>query len=493
MIHGLKYIAVRIWIALFSGCVIGFLMLKLVSGLMEPTWAVLPAAVFPVAAFVIVGRLFDRVGRGQVQRLLKEASVWERAGMEIEADESFREAASVLDSYLISPVSKTKLLKALTAEKTRHCLARSEKDDDSYTFITSYLRYNAGDREAAKLWLEHILSRDDRSGAASEISDIIGANHPENKEIQLLLAQYYTAESRTDFRALQTYRYVMGIGGTIADQVTADVGDLFLKEGRADEWALGVYLKILKKKDSRRILIGGLAACRKNVRESARNRTILEQVDNILSRFDEKVIEKLQNDFRPSISFTPPLEEVGKKGESVDRLKKAAEYLIFLSRYSAKKISVATVGMWQSIRRLAAMKKARTALKWTLVIVFSTSVLVLVINTTMHISKGLFKAKDLSESQEKSTATVLEIADPFTLQVAAYLNPDDAKRFVKVLKEKGVDAYWTKAVSPKREWYQVRVSHFKTKDAAKKFGETLKQKHVIEDYYVANYKKPVSQ
>jgi cell division protein FtsN len=85
---------------------------------------------------------------------------------------------------------------------------------------------------------------------------------------------------------------------------------------------------------------------------------------------------------------------------------------------------------------------------------------------------------------------VAPITDPFTIQVAAYLKETDAKRYVEQLKENEMDAYWTRASGGGKTWYQVRVSHFKTKAEAKAFGEALKMRGVIDDYYVANYHRP---
>ena len=75
-------------------------------------------------------------------------------------------------------------------------------------------------------------------------------------------------------------------------------------------------------------------------------------------------------------------------------------------------------------------------------------------------------------------------------KVAAYLKEEDAKRYVKQLTDNGMDAYWTRASGGGKNWYQVRISHFKTKSEAKAFGETLKTRGVIDDYYVANYNRP---
>jgi len=53
-----------------------------------------------------------------------------------------------------------------------------------------------------------------------------------------------------------------------------------------------------------------------------------------------------------------------------------------------------------------------------------------------------------------------------------------------------VDVFWKKATGTKKTWYQVRVSHFPDKVSAKAYGESLKAKGIIDDFYIANYKGP---
>ena len=38
-----------------------------------------------------------------------------------------------------------------------------------------------------------------------------------------------------------------------------------------------------------------------------------------------------------------------------------------------------------------------------------------------------------------------------------------------------------------RTWYQVKVSHFSTREAAQNYGLDLKSKGLIDDFFVANY------
>jgi cell division septation protein DedD len=87
----------------------------------------------------------------------------------------------------------------------------------------------------------------------------------------------------------------------------------------------------------------------------------------------------------------------------------------------------------------------------------------------------------------KTVAEKIVVTDPFTIQVAAYLKPEDAQRFVDQLLKKELDAFWTQAKSANRTWYQVKVSHFADRKGAQKYGQELKSKGLIDDFYVANY------
>ena len=79
------------------------------------------------------------------------------------------------------------------------------------------------------------------------------------------------------------------------------------------------------------------------------------------------------------------------------------------------------------------------------------------------------------------------VRDPYTLQVAAYLKSEYALKFVDDLKQRGYDAYWTETASGGKTWYQVRIAHFPDPQSARDFGARLKQKGIVEDFYVTNY------
>ncbi len=89
--------------------------------------------------------------------------------------------------------------------------------------------------------------------------------------------------------------------------------------------------------------------------------------------------------------------------------------------------------------------------------------------------------------EEQGSAPQQESARHFTIQVAAYLKEKDAARYVKMLHEKGQDAFYTRAGKGAKTWFQVKISSFPTKTEAQAFGRKLKNKGIIDDFYVANY------
>ena len=79
----------------------------------------------------------------------------------------------------------------------------------------------------------------------------------------------------------------------------------------------------------------------------------------------------------------------------------------------------------------------------------------------------------------------------YTVQIVAAPTQTEAEETVSQLKAKGVDAYVLKSfVSGKGTYYRVRVGAFRNANEARKYGETLKQKGVVPDFFIAPYEAP---
>ena len=486
MLSFLKHIAVRIWLTVLLGGVACLWVLPSFQSRIGLQWVSLPVALILVTAFLLIGWVSTRWGLGSVERLIHEAGVFERDGMVSQAENRFRRALAVFDSFLISPLVKKQKSGALTGRVARFYLARARKTYDSEIFLVSYLQSNPQDEEVAENWIQQVESRGGLREEHQDLAYLIGSAHPKNRIIQSALARYYLMLERTDFPALQTYRQVLTADQQLSVDFLKDLAGLFLKERRADEWALAIYLKAIEENDHRHRpgILRGLAACVRWISLTERNKPLLKQAYAYLDGIDPAEIKKMSAGFRPSVPLADP--------KAVQRsIQKRASFLqttgaVLQTFY--EDVTGIPVWIYRQIRsagrRTLQSQKLRQVFAGVLLAGLAAAVVVLVVNTVGHLVKTETPvAQKIEKAPEK-------ITDPFTLQVAAYLKPAFAKKFVENLKKQGLDAYWREAISANKKWYQVRVSHFPDKKSARDLGESLKAKGIIDDYYVANFMAP---
>ena len=477
MLSFLKHIAARIWLTVLLGGVACLWVLPSIQTRIGLDWALLPVVFILAVAFVLIGWVSTRWGLGSVDRLIHEAGVFERDGMVSEAENRFRRALAVLDSFLISPLVKKQKAGALTARLARFYLARARKTYDAEMFLLSYLRSNPQDEEVAENWIQQVESLGGLREEHQDLAFVIGAALPKNRTVQSALARYYLMLERTDFPALQTYRRVLAADQQLPADFLNNLAGLFMSERRADEWALAIYLKAMEESDQRPEILRGIAACVRWISLSERNKPLLQQAYAYLEGIDAAEIKTM------SAGFKPPVPSAEEQAVQQPVEKRAS----FLQTFGAvlqtlyEDVSGLPVWVYRQIRSALQSKKARRVSGGIVLAGLTAAVVILVINTVGHLVKSETPvAPKIEKAPEK-------ITDPFTLQVAAYLKPEHAKNLVENLKNQGLDAYWREAISADKKWYQVRISHFPDKKAARDFGEALKAKRIIDDYFVANF------
>jgi hypothetical protein len=351
-------------------------------------------------------------------------------------------------------------------------------------FLVSYLEANPEDEEVAENWIQQVESHGGLREEHQELAYLIGSAQPKNRTIQSALARYYLMLERTDFPALQTYRRALTDDKQAPPEFLKDLANLFLRERRADEWALEIYLKAIGESHYRPEILRGIAACVRWISLTERNKPLLQQAYAYLDGIDLAEIKKMSAGFKPPV---PPSDQrvvhrPAQKRESFLQTTAAVLHTFY------EDLSALPLWIFRQIRSIVrwAMqsRKSRRVLTGILLAGLTAAVIALVINTVGHLVKTETQVVQKIEKAPEA------ITDPFTLQVAAYLKPAYAKTYVEKLKKQGLDAYWREAISAKKKWYQVRVSHFPDKKSARDFGEALKAKGIIDDYYVANFIAP---
>ncbi|MGD8992729.1 MAG: SPOR domain-containing protein [Desulfobacterales bacterium] len=480
MLSIFKHIAARLWLTVLVGGAASLWVLPSFQDRIGLAWIPLPAILIMVVAFMLLGWVSNRWGLNTVQHLIHEAGIFERDGMVAEAENRFQRALAVFDSFLISPGAKKQKAVPLRAHIARFYLARASKSDAAERFLLSYLYTNPRDEEVAESWIEHVENRGGLREEHQELASLIGRAQPHNTTIQAILARYYLMLERTDFPALQTYRRALGAKEKVPVTFLNDLAALFLQEQRADEWALEIYLKAIEFSDQRTAILKGIAACVRWTSPGERNKPMLQQAYAHLEGFDSDDIKKM------SAEFNPPVQPAKRRSVPRSPRKRASFFRSAGAVLQTFYEDVTAVPVWalRMIRRSLQSTQSRKVLAGALLTVLAAAVIALVINTASHLIKV---EKPVAQKVDKAPEI---ITDPFTLQVAAYLKPAYAQQYVEQLKKQGLDAYWREAISANKKWYQVRISHFADKKSARDFGESLKAKGVIDDYYVANYVAP---
>lgn len=486
MIHGLKHYGTRLWATLLLG---GLLCLWLSPGiqvLVGIDWLLLPVAILMALVFWAVGVGFNRLGVFMAQRQMGEAAVWERAGMVNEAEKAYRHALATLDSYLIRPTERGRRMGALTTRLAHFYSTGGSETLDAEAFIARHLYRHPDDRDMARGWLERMADLVEIDEPQQTLAEQIGEAQVEDDAIQVLIARLFLKAARTDFGALTVYRRVLSHPGSAAQQLAMELARLLLSAGRVDELALSVYLSALDQRPGDGELLKGIAACATWIQASDQNQALLAKARRAVAGIPEERLTAMRAGFHPPVrrfASAPPLE--GRRPVSLHWPDLAA-----LGRRvstAAGRLRQQSGWMLQKLARTGSSRAFRKALKVGSIVVFGVAVLFLLVNTAEYLTQSR------STPVAEKTPQPPPVTDPFTIQVAAYSKGEDALRYVEQLRALGLDAYRTEATGAKRTWFQVRISHFADKAAAKQFGDGLKTKGVIDDYYVANYKPPIPE
>jgi hypothetical protein len=478
MIAYLKNSAFRTWCAGLVAFAVSLGLLANTSGTVSFTKHMVMFGAWFAAAYAGIGWIADYMVRIQFDPLLQEAGILERDGNIVEAEKAYARLLALLDSFLVSPRRRGHYLQILGARLARFYAAQAEKSSLALRWITRYLSANPGDRAIAEAWLQDMERLADWHRSQQELAARIGETLRHDGRIQRILARHYIRSGRTDFTALQTYRRIMADQDEDASAMAYDLANLFLREGRADELALKAYVNATHQQKPSEGLRRGLAACLRWTKVSTRNRDLIAQARQVVGAIPDGGLERMASGFLPPARHLRQTTDVARP----------TGMFRSLTGPTARKVAGWGHRMREGLHRAVKGLRSPRLLRGLQVGLISALTLVavaLLFNTAGH----LVPPPPPPAVSPPAIAVNIE-PTPFTLQVAAYLKPVHAERYLTTLREKGQDAYRVEAQSQQKTWYQVRVGHFPTKAAARTYGQQLKADGIIEDYYVANYEKP---
>ena len=359
-----KHMAVRLWTALMIGSLVALVTLPPVAGLLGPGWMILPGLGLFVVAYWLTGMVFGTMGRRRLERLLGEAAVWDRAGMDREARQALVRAAATVDSFFFSPLSRKAPTGRLLAQMGRFHLAQAAPESSSDAVIGAYLNHFPRDRDAAVRWLDGVLAGRPLTKTSPDIAARIGVAHPEDAAIQRMLAQFYLRERRCDFAALQTYRQLMDSAEPLTDDLLGDIVDLFLAQPRVDNLALKVYLYAYERGQRDDSLLAAIKACCQMIHPSPETQSLLERAKLVLKDVDPVRLSDMASVLMADLSDAGPQRPSERSRRVQPAIGPLARKAFIGIKGWIAESALGAFNLSKKIRMASSSRRAKSVLKW---------------------------------------------------------------------------------------------------------------------------------
>lgn len=470
----LRHLAVRFWLTALAGGVTGILLLPWWQRLLGVEWLIVPSVALSMGCFAGAGWMMNRIGLGFLQRSVNEAAAWERAGMSTESETAFGKAMATFDSFWMSPLLRRRKFRWFSGVMARFYMGRNPDSPLSRCRVAAHLSLFPHDAAVAEPWLENLLAYERHLPQEHEAVVRISQRLQKHRRIQRLLMQFYMVNGRTDFDAVQTYRRVWQAQGPLPAESARDLSRLLHGDHVLTPWALQVYLAAHETGDI--TAVEGIAAAVRWLPATEESRPYLKAAKDLLEALDRPI-----PDGPAILKFKPDRSAPAEPPRRHPERPQAADQPKARETASQTKafLNLSRLSPGDLLQKWLAAIPVRRALP-------AIAIVLIIALAAVAVWRFYDRPAETPQTRPEAVETPV-ITDPFTIQVAAYLKRKDAQQVVDQLSQAGLDAFWTQAASANRTWYQVKISHFVTREAAQDYGRELKSKGLIDDFYVANY------
>lgn len=476
--HALKHLSVRTWAALIVSMAVSLYLFGF--------WAAASARTGMVAAgfsivFLLVWFAMGRLGNVAVRRAVvqqtEDAASWQQAGDGGRSHHQMRKAVGLCDSFLVSPLQRRRLLQRLAVQIAHLYAARPRLDHEGRRFLTQYLAMHPGDHDVSDHWLAHMEKIESPSRMEMRTAVRIQRHGGGKNDLNRKLAALFLFWQRLDFGAIQSYHWQLD--HQPSNDFVQSLAWLLLDRKWSDLWALTVYMRALEQAREIRPIVAGIRHCLASLPPNAENR-------KWMARAKAKLL-----DF--GVDATPTTAPVRNQPPQMRQSRKASwqthAAIRRLQLFWHQRKPKWDVRKWLARVSMPAMDPSFLYRRMgPLVGALLVAGLLAWWGTTLFMNPP-------SPPPPMTAAPAPEIVvnEPvrFTIQVAAYTTPASAASLTEKLKNQKLEAYWSSAKGRQRTWYQVRISRFDDRAAAHRYGKELKQRGIIDDYYVTVYRKAV--
>ncbi len=441
MVRVLRYISLRFWLVCLGALPFGFWLLPEAAKWFPGLPAVLVCVVVCVGFGLVSGWVLDRVGTWRINALIQEGNRWESAGMNSRAEKTYGRAVGVFDSAWISLRAARRIGPVLRDAVGRFYLSSDSTHKGFDQAAVYHVLAHPKDETLALLWLAKTsVTRCDNDAAQAVLTALADA-HYANPEICRQLVLIFLASGRTDLSAKRLYRHFiienhhdqLGKDADILEHIDALIGIPKAKDETEGRWDMGPPY--------------GSAGTLGDFRASA---------DHIPLHTKTKGFESSRQ-LNWFVSLTQKMGALSVQGAGV--VGRGGRGLL---SGIAKCVGNKVVRQWVKLGGICAAVIWLGGFAWT---------------TLSHM---------IESTPAPAQRIEIRIRKPYTIQVAAYLKPIHAQRYVAALKKKGITATIKTTGAGGKTWSLVRVSEFTDKNSAVEYGNQLKSQKIIEDFFVCN-------
>ena len=468
MVRIIRHISVRFWLTTLMVLPSGFILFPRLS-----RWLLdMPASVFIALMYLFcglgLGIFMDIVGLWHIRGLIRDAQLWERAGIATRAEKNFIRAVRIYDSAWISPLAVRRARPMLISSLARFYLASGSRRREIQGAASAWLAQNPTDESLARFWLERIQDQD------------MSGTYPQS--ILTALADSWYADP----------------------EICRTLVDVFLDQGRMDFSARRLYRSFLEMIE----MTGG------DKDTSQQDKTRIEMIRDMMSeRLDTPEPEMTEpemtapgsgtlGDERGDLTTFIPTNQGGESlltslGDQTFGGGPAGwrpEDDIYAGQQTSGQMSALMSGIGRKVTgggffvanrtgkaRYAVLNLIQAREKWwgwvrgIIIACLGVWLIFFVWGTLSH----MFKTAEQPARQIK-----VVIPKPFTIQVAAYHKKAHADNYMATLAQKGVESTMKVTDAGGKSWYLVRVSEFSDQKSAQAYGNRLKADHIIDEFFV---------
>lgn len=433
MTRHLRSLCIRLWITLFLGIplslVTGSAFLSFSSG---PGLFIVEAGVV-ILLFFFIDAVFHILGQTMITRLIKEGEAWERSGIFIKSRKCYESAVRIFDTFLLSPFRSKRTALMLTRTLAQFALSSQAGLPQFSLAVNAYLEMNPLDEDICLLWVKRLIKCEQITPEQEAILTLLASVHGDSPRLMPLLTRCFIGLGRTDFAAQTIYQRA------VADQSL-------------------------------------------NRRFADRIRDLMVNPDDSNGAMEPAPARRDYSvDTGTAPAYRPHIGGAGRTGRKLAGSVISAVRSIVRTTGSllAAMISFVALTAGAAVTCVKEKEKVRFYLKLAAVTLAGIFLVLFIMNTISHLVPEKVPASD-------PVPVDIQTPKPFTIQVAAYLTQRHAQNYVARLKKQDIDARIKTVDGGGKQWFLVMVSEFPDKASAAEYGRTLKQRGLIQDFFVNN-------